>query len=79
MVYCPLPLITFSLLSKAFILSFNYTGSAANQSYNYVYYIPRTRTNCGIYNIMFNGPKLWNSIGEDILNNLKTFKEKLKT
>ena len=56
------------------IHSYN-TRSAANQSY----YIPRARTNYGLYNIRFNGTKIWNSIGEDIKQStLKTFKEKLK-
>ena len=56
------------------IHSYN-TRSAVNQSY----YIPRARTNYGLYNIRFNGTKTWNSIGEDIKqSSLKTFKEKLK-
>ena len=56
------------------IHSYN-TRSAANQSY----YIPRTRTHYGLYNIRFNGTKIWNSIGEDIKEaSLKIFKEKLK-
>ena len=39
----------------------------------------RARTNYGLYNIRFNGTKIWNSIGEDIKqSSLKTFKEKLK-
>ena len=51
------------------------TRSAANQSY----YIPRARTNYGLYNFRFNDPKIWNSISEDIKQSgLKTFKEKLK-
>ena len=36
--------------------------SAANQSY----YLPRARTNYGIFNIRFQGPKVWNSLGKDI-------------
>ena len=43
------------------IHSYN-TRSAANQSY----YIPRARTNYGLYNIRLNGTKIWKSIGEDI-------------
>ena len=38
------------------------TRSAANQSY----YLPRARTNYGIFNIRFQGPKVWNSLGKDI-------------
>ena len=38
------------------------TRSAANQSY----YLPRARTNYGIFNIPFQGPKVWNSLGKDI-------------
>ena len=36
--------------------------AAANQSY----YLPRARTNYGIFNIRFQGPKVWNSLGKDI-------------
>ena len=38
------------------------TRSAANQSY----YLPRARTNYGIFNIRFQGPKVWNSLGKDM-------------
>ena len=38
------------------------TQSAANQSY----YLPRARTNYGIFNIRFRGPKVWNSLGKAI-------------
>ena len=38
------------------------TRSAANQSY----YLPRARTNYGIFNIRFQGPKVWNSLELDI-------------
>ena len=36
------------------------TRSAANQSY----YLPRARTNYGLFNIRFQGPKVWNSFGK---------------
>ena len=51
------------------------TRSAANQSY----YLPRARTNYGIFNIRFQGPKVWNSLGKDIKSNpFGEFKKQLK-
>ena len=42
-------------------------------------YLPKARTNYGIFNIRFQGPKVWNSIEEQIKSSsLKLFKEKLK-
>ena len=38
------------------------TRSAANQ----FHYLPRARTNYGIFNIRFQGPKVWSSLGKDI-------------
>ena len=38
------------------------TRSTANQSY----YLPRARTNYGIFNIRFQGSKVWNCLGKDI-------------
>ena len=47
------------------------TISAANQSY----YLPRARTNYGLFNIRFQGPKVWNSFGKDMKScSLKKFK-----
>jgi hypothetical protein len=40
------------------------TRSAAKQSY----YIPKIRTNYGLFNIRFQGTKVWNSIEENIKN-----------
>ena len=28
------------------------------------YSLPKVRTNCGMYEITFNGPQIWNSIDE---------------
>ena len=51
------------------------TRSAANQSY----YLPRARTNYGIFNIRFQGPKVWNSLGKDIKSTpFGDFKKQLK-
>ena len=51
------------------------TRHAAKQSY----YLPKARTNYGIFNIRFQGPRVWNSIEEQIKSSsLKLFKEKLK-
>ena len=49
--------------------------SAAKQSF----YLPKARTNYGLFNIRFRGPKLWNSISEEIkLFSLRKFKNKFK-
>ena len=51
------------------------TRSAAKQSY----YLPKARTNYGIFNIRFQGPKIWNATEEHIKSPYLTkFKEKLK-
>ena len=43
--------------------AFNYsTRLAVNQSY----YLPKTRTNYGIFNIRFQGVKIWNSLEENV-------------
>ena len=49
------------------------TRSAAKQSF----YLPKARTNYGLFNIRFRGPKIWNSISEEIkLFSLRKFKNK---
>lgn len=51
------------------------TRLATNKSY----YIQRARTNYGIFNIRFQGPKLWNSIEENLKTaSLKQFKIKIQ-
>ena len=56
------------------ILYYN-TRLGAKQSY----YLPKARTNYGIFNIRFQGPSVWNSIDEDIkLSSLSLFKKKMK-
>ena len=56
------------------IHSYN-TRLAAKQSY----YLPKARTNHGIFNIRFQGPSVWNSIDEDIKSSsLSLFKKKMK-
>ena len=51
------------------------TRLGAKQSY----YLPKARTNYGIFNIRFQGPSVWNSIDEDIkLSSLSLFKKKMK-
>ena len=43
------------------------------------YAIPKVRTNYGIFNIRFQGSKVWNAISDDIkLLPLKGFKKNLK-
>ena len=51
------------------------TRLGAKQSY----YLPKARTNYGIFNVRFQGPSVWNSIDEDIkLSSLSLFKKKMK-
>ena len=52
------------------------TRAAANQSY----YLPRARTNYGLFNIRFHGPKVWNSLAKNIksLDSLKGYKDNVK-
>ena len=52
------------------------TRLSAKQSY----YIPKARTNYGIFNIRFQGPKVWNDIDEQLkASPLQLFKKKLKS
>ena len=54
-----------------------------NQVHNYKtskssYYLSKARTNYGIFNIRYQGAKLWNSINEDIkLLSTNQFKRKI--
>ena len=42
------------------------------------YYLPKTRTNYGKFNIRFNGTKIWNSIQDDLISKSRTcFKKQL--
>ena len=51
------------------------TRAAANESY----YLPRARTNYGLFNIRFQGPKVWDSLAKNIkLSSLKGFKDNLR-
>ena len=44
------------------------------------YALPKTRTNYGIFNIRYQGAKIWNAISDNIkLLSLKQFKKKLKS
>ena len=43
------------------------------------YYLPNARTNYGMFNIRFKGPKVWNDLDENIKGfSLSAFKNKLK-
>ena len=43
------------------------------------YYLPNARTNYGLFNIRFKGPKVWNDLDENIKGfSLPAFKNKLK-
>ena len=51
------------------------TRLAVKQSY----YLPKTRTNYGIYNIRFQGVKVWNSLEENVkLLSFSQFRTKIK-
>ena len=44
------------------------------------YTLPKVRTNYGIFNIRFKGPKLWNSISENFKTfSIPNFKESVKS
>ena len=52
------------------------TRSASKQAFH----IPKARTNYGKFNIRFQGPKIWNSIEENLKStSLSTFKANLKS
>ena len=44
------------------------------------YTLPKERTNYGIFNIRFKGPKVWNSISENLKTfSISNFKESVKS
>ena len=44
------------------------------------YALPKTRTNYGIFNIRYQGAKIWNAISDNIkLLSLKQFRKKIKS
>ena len=44
------------------------------------YTSPKVRTNYGIFNIRFNGPKVWNSISENLKTlSISNFKKSVKS
>ena len=48
-------------------------------SSNQTFAIPKARTNYGIFNIRYQGAKVWNLIADDIKSlSLKKFKKKIK-
>ena len=52
------------------------TRSASNMFYT----LPKGRTNYGIFNIRFKGPKVWNSISENLKTfSISNFKEPVKS
>ena len=62
-----------------FILSKNFHDYETRMAGSNSYVIPQSRTNYGIFNIRYCGPKIWNSVDEcfkDLC--LKNFKQKLK-
>ena len=70
-----LPSVFSSFFSKISQIHTYNTRLGAKQSY----YLPKARTNYGIFNIRFQGPSVWNSIDEDIkLSSLSLFKKKVK-
>ena len=70
-----LPLVFSSFFSKISHIHTYHTRLGAKQ----YYYLPKARTNYGIFNIRFQGLSVWNSIDEDIkLSSLSLFKKKVK-
>lgn len=57
-----LPLVFVSFFTKITQIHSHNTRLAAKQSY----YLPKARTNYGIFNVRFQGPSVWNSIDQDI-------------
>ena len=44
------------------------------------YYLPKPRTNYGVFNIRFKGTKIWNDISDEVKNtSLNRFKSKIKS
>jgi len=71
------------------LLSTNFEGffTSVKDTHNYntrlssrmTYALPKPRTNCGIFNIRYQGAKIWNDNSDDIkLLPLKHFKKKIK-
>ena len=67
--------------------NFNVFFASVKETHNYntrlssrmTYALPKTRTNYGIFNIRYQGAKIWNAISDHIkLLSLKQFKKKLK-
>lgn len=70
-----LPSVFNSFFTKISQINTYNTRLGAKQSY----YLPKARTNYGIFNIRFQGPSVWNSIDEDIkLSSLSLLKKKMK-
>ena len=68
--------------------NFNVFFTSIKETHNYntrlssrlTYALPKTRTNYGIFNIRYQGAKIWNAISDNIkLLSLKQFKKKLKS
>ena len=58
---------------------FSAGSSNTRRNLDQSYYLPKARTNYGIFNIRFQGPSEWNSIDEDIKSSsLSLFKRKMK-
>ena len=68
--------------------NFNVFFTSIKETHNYntrlssrmTYALPKTRTNYGIFNITYQGAKIWNAISDNIkLLSLKQFEKKLKS
>ena len=43
------------------------------------YYLPKARTNYGLFNIRYQGPKIWNLLEQETKSlSISTFKDKIK-
>ena len=74
-------IILFLQILRAFFTSVKDTHNYNTRlSSRMTYALPKTRTNCGIFNIRYQGANIWNDNSGDIkLLPLKHFKKKIKS
>ena len=70
----------------AFVFDTSFTQGNKRHNYNtrsasnMFYTLPKVRTNYGIFNIRFKGPKVWNAISENLKTiSISNFQESVKS
>ena len=59
---------------------FHFDKRNTRLSFRMTYALPKTRTSYGIFDVRYQGAKIWNAINDNIkLLSLKQFKKKLKS